>query len=258
MKIHAASAVVPVSTHKKAVELIHQGLADDLLGPLDPSKIQICPQHAGYVTDDLVEDLMTLYPGCEFRLHAAPKLRGYKRENCYLSNAAEHMEYFRLAEHYNAAFGAGGYSIHAGERSQSDLNQMIDNLDRVQQISGRPIAVEGLYPSRSDRWLMSKWSEYEKVAERGCLYALDLSHLNIVVRREGRNDAFVEALMQSNQCLEIHVSGNNGLADTHKPLDTADLPWWLPMLSKANPDAVIFYEGVLVDPIKAKRQKTFT
>ena len=74
MKIHAASAVAPVTTHKRALSYLAEGLEDDVLGPISMEHVQLCPQHAGYIDEALLEQLMELYPATKFRLHASPKL----------------------------------------------------------------------------------------------------------------------------------------------------------------------------------------
>lgn len=253
MKMQAASAVAPVTPHIIALEHIASGLEDEVLGKIHMDKVQICPQHAGYVGDKLIDQLLDKYPTTEFRLHASPKLKGLNSGARYVSNARENEDYFKLADSINRRFGSSGYSIHAGERSQCSFEQMLDNLDWIQQISQTPISVEGLYPSSSNRWLMSSWQEYERVAEKGFHYALDLSHLNIVAKKHGRNDQLVRDLIVSNQCAEVHVSANDGRADSHKPLDDSNLPWWMDILTQERPSAVIFYEGILVDPRKGSK-----
>ena len=253
MKMQAASAVAPVSPHRRSMELIAQGLTDAVFGKIHIDQVQICPQHAGYIGDDLVEHLLETYPQTEFRLHASPKLKGQTRKIVHVSNAAENMDYFRRADEVNVRFGARGYSIHAGKRSECSFDRMLEQLDMIQQCSSTPIAIEGLYPTKKDLWLMATWEEYEAVAERGFSYALDLSHLNIVAESQGRNDALVSHLLSSSQCMEVHVSANDGRADSHRPMEALQLPWWMNLLGSANPDAIIFYEGVLVDP--AERRK---
>lgn len=250
MKVFAASSVVPMASHKKAVQLIQAGLVDDVFGKLSPEKIQICPQHAGYLNDDLIDEFVETYPNTEFRLHASPKIKGQESKIFYVSNANDNMDYFKKADQINQTFKSSGYSIHAGERADATIDQMIDRLQMIQDNSETTVAVEGLYPSKSNRWLMSSWEEYERVAERGCLYALDLSHLNIVAKHHGRNDALVEALIKSSQCIEIHVSENDGRSDSHKTMETLNPPWWMQILMNSKSKADIFYEGILVDPRK--------
>lgn len=248
MQIQAASAVAPATTHKRAMEHIVQGLKDEVLGPIGYEKIQLCPQHAGYISDSLIDFLLEEYPGTEFRLHASPKLRNVAPNIVYVSNAPENGDYINESIRINERLGAGGYSLHAGERQDCTIEQMVENLAEIQSKTNIPVAVEGLYPSASNKWLMSDWREYEYVAEQGCKYALDLSHLNIVAKRHGQNDVLVKNLLESDQCIEIHVSGNDGRADSHKPLDKNREPWWIDALRQSKSKAVIFYEGILVDP----------
>ena len=252
MKINAASAVAPVTTHKRALAHIAQGLEDEVLGTISMDHVQLCPQHAGYIDQALIEELVAAYPKTAFRLHASPKISGHGRSIVYLSNWHEHREYIDEALRLGHLMGRHGHTIHAGEKQDCDINGMLDRLDDLQQKTGMPIGVEGLYPSPRDRWLMADWQEHERVAERGFSYALDLSHLNIVSRVHGRQDELVKDLLSSPQCIEVHVSGNDGRADSHKPLDARAAPWWLDLLRHARSDAVIFYEGVLVDPREKK------
>jgi len=250
MKIHAASAVAPVTTHKRALSYLAEGLEDDVLGPISMEHVQLCPQHAGYIDEALLEQLMELYPATKFRLHASPKLSGHGRAIVHVSNSDHHQSYIKEAFGYGEKLGGHGHTIHAGERSDCDMEGMLDRLDSLQQRTGMAIGVEGLYPSSRDRWLMSTWAEHERVAERGFRYALDLSHLNIVTRVHGRQDELVRDLISSPLCMEVHVSGNDGRADSHKPLSSSSLPWWMDILKDADSQTVVFYEGILVDPRK--------
>jgi hypothetical protein len=50
-------------------------------------------------------------------------------------------------------------------------------------------------------------------------------------------------LLASPQCIEVHLSGNDGSADQHHALDVDAVPWWWSLLACVNPDAVIFSEG---------------
>lgn len=253
MKINAASAVVPVATHEVALEEISSGLADPVLGTIGMEKVQLCPQHAGRIGEALVARLMEQYPTTEFRLHASPKLSGMTSRIVHLSNAREHPEYVQEALRLNRIMRAGGYSLHAGRRCEGSMESMLDALEEIEQKAGFPVAVEGLYPERGDIWLMSNWEEHEMVARRGLRYALDLSHLNIVSRVHGRRDDLVREMLSSKNCIEIHVSDNDGRSDAHQPIIGQGTPWWLEMLEAAGDHADIFYEGILVDPRRSRR-----
>lgn len=244
--IHAASAVAPGITHAKAMNAIAKGVTDPVLGPISIAKVQLCPQHRGRIGTAMLEELMSDYPATEFRAHAAPKLEGAPIAHVYASNLDLHPEWQGALSSLTRQMRSTGYSIHAGLRKESSLEQMIANVQRLQDIMHARVAVEGLYPSGSDPWLMSNWSEYETVAESGIGFALDLSHLAIVAKRHGRRDDLVADLLANPNCVEVHVSDNDAKRDSHEFLSPAQPPWWLPMMDNIHKDADIFYEGILI------------
>jgi len=78
--------------------------------------------------------------------------------------------------------------------------------------------------------------------------AIDLSHLNIIAKRERKHRPdLVRDLLASEHCIEVHLSNNDGRADSHRPLDPASPPWWMPLLKEIR-GATVFYEGIVVDP----------
>jgi hypothetical protein len=93
--------------------------------------------------------------------------------------------------------------------------------------------------------LVSTWDEYRRLLDLGVCYGLDLSHLNIVARRERRRDpGLVRALLTSPQCIEVHVSDSDGRRDVHWML--TEPPWWWTVLRTAHRvgmTAVVFSEG---------------
>lgn len=246
--IYAASAIVPTQSHEKSLEQIATGLADPVLGPIDMGRVQLCPQHRGYLGEAQIERFMDHYPETEFRLHAAPKLAGVKKRHVYASNIPQNEDWIERLIALTALMRSRGYSIHAGLREESSLGVMIGNMKRLEDSMGTRVAVEGLYPANRDMWLMSSWHEYETVAKSGIGFALDLSHLNIVARREGRQDDLVQDLVSMPTCVEVHVSHNDGRADSHRKLTADQAPWWLPIMEHAHPDTDFFYEGILVMP----------
>lgn len=248
-KIYAASAVAPCTTHIEAMKHIASGLSDPKLGKISADKVQLCPQHAGCIDENLIDRIMTQYPKTQFRLHASPKIRGEGRQIVYASNAAENKNYINRAIKMNKTMRSDGYSIHAGRREHMTMAKLLEEAQRIQEKAPDiRMSVEGLYPDRRDQWLVSTWAEYEQLADSGLGFALDLSHLNIVVKQEGRQDNLVENMAALPNCVEIHVSHNNGRADTHKPVPKDQSPWWLTALQKAHHLTDIFYEGILVAP----------
>lgn len=245
--MHAASAIAPGIPHVRALAAIAEGLSDPVLGPISMAKVQLCPQHNGRISEDLVEKLSSAYPETELRVHAAPKLTDAPIAHVYASNLPQYDVWVGRLVDLTKRMGSGGYSIHAGLRSESTMDEMIDNACRLQdRLPDTRVAIEGLYPAGSNRWLMSSWAEYEQVANSAIGFALDLSHLNIVARKHGREDALVEDLIAHPGCVEVHVSHNDGRMDAHQVLEPAEEPWWMPMIAKANPAADFFYEGILV------------
>lgn len=247
-RIHAASAVVPTATHETALEKIAQGLEDPLFGVISAERVQLCPQHRGYIGEELVERLQAAHPDTEFRLHAAPKLEGVRKRHVYASNLPANDDWVHRLVTLTDMMKPRGYSIHAGLRRESSLFEMIDNVRRLEDRMETRVSVEGLYPARDNMWLMSSWKEYEAVATSGIGFALDMSHLNIVARRHGRQDNLVRDLLAACNCVEVHVSHNDGRADSHHQMDPSDKPWWFDLLGHANDEADFFYEGILVRP----------
>jgi hypothetical protein len=130
---------------------------------------------------------------------------------------------------------------------------MLDNVARVRDTLNIPVAVECLYPAKGSPFLMATWEEYEAVFLDGeTPMAIDLSHLNILTRRLGSRDDLVAELLAYPQTLEVHISGNNGRADSHALCDGQEF-WW-PLLANINPNAVIFNEGTRSTPEREKRR----
>ena len=249
MKIYAASAVAPTFTHKKSLELIGDHSFDPVAGSISLEQVQLCPQHAGMLNDEIADRLADLHKKTQFRLHASVKVSGIHRHAIvYASNAHLHQEQIKTTARLSRRLNATGYSIHAGVRSQSDLNTAFDAVKRMSDQFQCRVGIEGLYPpsARENHWLLSTWAEYQKMLYSGIDYALDLSHLNIVGKREKFIDIeFTKELLQSPQCMEIHISDNNGRADSHKPLTIGNEPWWWDVLVKSEAKAPIFYEGAI-------------
>jgi hypothetical protein len=106
---------------------------------------------------------------------------------------------------------------------------------------GLGVGVEGMCDSRD---LLSTWAELRWLLDSGLKYALDLSHVQIFAKREGKKDhGLLKDLLQSPACLEIHVSDNDGRRDRHDLLNTP--PWWWRDFTDAASQitAVVFSEG---------------
>jgi uncharacterized protein (UPF0276 family) len=216
-------------------------LVELLFGQLQVHHLQLVPQSTGQLTVEAAQCLAARHPGSQFRLHANVRVLEQHR-TADLSNLPEHLDWFSQAARVSQALGAAAYSAHAGRRANSTLASMFDNVRKAADLFGCPVAVEGLYPTPDDSFLLSTWSEYQVLLESGVLFALDLSHLNILARQSGRQElALVQELLASERCIEIHVSDNDGRSDLHRVCTRST--WWMPLLARINPHAVIFSEG---------------
>lgn len=255
--IMAASAAAPGISHARAMAIIAAGIEDPILGPIAHDHVQLCPQHAGRLSEELVDRLMDDHPQTAFRIHATPRVAG-DHVHCIAEAVDAHLypEQMAATAALSRRMGAQAYTLHAGRREHGTLEQAFENTMRLADLFGCRVGIEGLYPSlgRENRWLLSTWGEHEMLLEAGVDYAIDLSHLGIVAKRERqqRHD-LVKALLSSDRCLEVHLSDNDARADSHRPLTVGSPPWWLPFLGDAHPDAVMFYEGIAVDPRRRDR-----
>lgn len=245
-----ASSAFPGSRHWEAVELVGS-MADPFLGGFDLSHMQLCPQHPSMIDEDLLDRCQEISPETRFRLHASVRVKGvgahriWDASNAHFSDAKPYWQRIgQLMKHCDG----GVYSLHAGRSEYADLQRVRDNVLRMQDDMGFPVALEGLYPDKNNTWLLSSWDDYEWLLLRSGLYfALDLSHLNILVRYSGElKSDLVNAMLSSNKCLEVHISGNNGLKDSHEVIDGRE--WWLDQLRGSGQNFVLFNESTILSP----------
>ncbi|OGU24367.1 MAG: hypothetical protein A2580_09235 [Hydrogenophilales bacterium RIFOXYD1_FULL_62_11] len=217
------------------------GVSEPLLGQLAVDHVQLCPQNRGLLSPDLARHLAETYPATQFRVHANTRVVS-KRQVTDLDRFDAGAEYWQALAHISQLLGAPAYSAHAGLKANATLEQVLDNTRRAADLFGVPVAIEGHYPTPRGIYLLDTWEDYRTLLESGVPYALDLSHLHILAVQSGRREEeLVKEMLGAQQCLEIHVSGNNGARDSHEVLD--DTVWWWPLLSHTNPDAVVFSEG---------------
>ena len=220
---------------------LHQPCADPVLGELSPARMQLCPQGRGRLDVELAQELVKAYPTIEWRLHANVQLESCQRV-VDLAHWPQERAWFTQLGQVSAALNAPAYTAHAGRRDQASVDQVLSAARDVEQLLGIPVGIEGHYPTPNGLWLFSCWAEYRKLFESGVHYALDLSHLHILATQSGRIEwSLLHEMVSSPQCLEIHVSANDGTADQHRLLH--EPTWWLPLLMQPHPEAVIFSEG---------------
>ncbi len=247
MNINAVSACWSAYTYEEALQKIHQGTYEPLLGALSHEHVQLCPQHKNIITPELIDSLKTLYPETQFRLHADVRILGKIGYTIDLMDYSEKTAwYFEKLGEYSRQLNAPCYSLHVGERKHFTLQDMIDKAHKVQEYFDCPIALEGHYPLRK-KYLIDSWDEYTALYHSGLSYALDLSHLHIVATHEkGWDVALVETMLQSPQCLEVHISFNDGKRDSHQlALAEEQALWtmWQAWLAQKHENAIVFSEG---------------
>jgi len=241
MPIHCATACFPGLDLRACVARLHEGIDEPLLGALSTAHIQLCPQTPGELTEAVCEALAEDYPDTRFRLHANARVDTRLRMLDASTFCSSTLPYYARLADRSRRLGAEAYSLHAGYRANCTLDTMIDTVRRLTDLFGIPVAVEGLYPRADRPQLMAGWAEYEAVMRAGLPIALDLSHLNIVQTKEGAHPDLAAELMAYAGTLEVHVSGNDGKADSHAVLERA--PWWYGLLDTAPAQAVVFSEG---------------
>lgn len=241
--VNAATACFPGMTVKTAIEAIIAGASEPMIGTLASSHIQCCPQNLGHLSEAVCEDLRASFPESKLRLHAnARALPHHVRYDASTFSDDTRYYYEALADR-SRRLGATTYSLHAGFKRNCTLPQMIDNLRRIQDIFGDvQVAVEGLYPNKTNPQLMDTWDAYQAVLDAGVPLAIDVSHTKIVARAEGSVDeGLLRDLLASPTTIEVHLSDNNGVADHHDILRRE--PFWWHLLPTMNANAVVFSEG---------------
>ena len=213
---------------------------DPVLGKISNGHVQLCPQNGPMkITQEVLADLQSKWPETKFRLHANARL--LDKPVLFDLGTIEHFPEYRKALVKTLRYLGEGYSIHAasGKNAPVALKQ-IERCQQLEQDSGVPVGIEGLYPGVTG--VFSTWADYALLLENDVRFAVDLSHLNIVRDKEGQApEGLVEDLLGHPNCIEVHVSGNNGLRDSHESVEEGT--WWLAVMDKINPNAVIFYEG---------------
>jgi len=243
--INIASAAIPGYRHVESVRRAYLGVTE-AFGEASTAEMQLCPQHPGVMDEKAAEAIREQYPNTQFRLHANVRIEHEFHKFDASTPWRLSEPYFRTMAAVNMTLGGQTYSLHAGRRATADLGQMSETVRRVEEVLGIPVAVEGLYPDPKNGYLLSTWDEYAWLRDSGLNFAIDLSHLNIVVyRSRERRDDLVKELISSERCMEIHISGNDGRKDAHQPVDGKE--WWWGLLDAANPSATFFTEGMNLD-----------
>jgi hypothetical protein len=241
--IHGTTACYPGFTVRAALDRLAVGVSEPVVGALSTQHCQVCPQNFGVLSEAEAEALRADYPDTQLRLHA--NARVLPRHVLWDASTVcdDTLPYYAALADRSHRLGAEAISIHAGNVEHATLQQMFDNVRRLQDTVFRDVsvAVEGLYPHAKRPQLLGTWAEYDALLRAELPFALDLSHLHIVRAHEGEHTDLVRELLASPNCLEVHTSGNDGRRDEHALLTEA--PWWWPMLPNVGPNAIVFSES---------------
>lgn len=247
--VNVSLACLPGMRFEPAILRSLDGLHDPELGELNTEHLQLCPQNFGVLTVDLAQDISRKYSS-KLRLHANVRVLP-KMIFADLSSFKENQEWFLQAAKVSQALNAPAYTLHAGNRSEATLNEIFDYVKEVEDLFMCDVGIEGLYPTKGNKYLVSTWDEYSRLLSSGVKYALDLSHLNILSSQTNVLEInLVKELLSSDKCIEIHLSSNDGVGDTHQKLDNQ--PWWFKLLGEVGQNAVLFSEGNQISNVKPR------
>ena len=210
--------------------------------------VQLCPQSRQVLSEVVIDRLKARWPGHRWRLHANPKLWELPPIFYDASTVQGHLaSCFQPLARLSQRLGADLYSLHAGRTQHATRAQLQANVARLEDLFGHSVAVEGMYPDRRGQYHVADSEGYRWLLESGMAMAIDVSHLHIVRTAEaGFDEGLLEALLESDRCVEVHLSHNNGRADQHRALPAAP-PWWWAAVRQARsrrPDLVVFSESI--------------
>jgi hypothetical protein len=240
-----ATAAFPRLDLKDAVRVI------DAEGP-NFKPIQLCPQNGSFNRSTLYDQIN------EINRSQASKRAFYLHGNHRLICAPSiYYDASTVESHWRTCFeplsrlckelACPVYSLHAGRKRHCSPIEIIRNVVKLERLFDCAIAIEGMYPSLHGEFHISSSEEYEWLLSSGVSMAIDVSHLNIVRAYEGEFDeSLLDKLLQSERCLEIHISHNNGKNDCHAELPSTP-PWWWGAVRRAvsaRPGLPVFCESM--------------
>lgn len=260
MQVYTASAAFPGQTYLRALAQL-QGCRE-WFGELCFDKVQICPQHQQRLDQKVIEELKEAYPQTQFRLHANCWVHTERNiDGLDLSNLTqENISLFEPLAKAHQQLNGDVYSLHAGYIEQCNREDLSDHIRRAEDLFDCPVAVEPLYPSEKN-YHLSSFDDLKWLLDQDLPFALDLSHYQIMARHEQYDihAPLLIDLLESPNCLEIHVSDNNGQRDAHATLQQE--PWYWSFLVdayKRNPSLNVFTEGnQRTNPLQLKKAHDF-
>lgn len=257
--IHASTACFPGMTYEQALKRITLNQTIEAWGVASAKHVQLCPQTTSVLSATEAQNLKATFSQSKLRLHAnvrranAVELFDASRD---IASSGVWLDYLKDIKKINDALGKPDYSIHAG-RETVKFEKMISNLLKIQDFLGCKVALEGLYPSQRVKWAMKSFEDYEKLLSQDIHWAIDLSHVQIIQSVDPRHSlqewsGLLKSLLEDKRCIEVHVSNNNCLDDTHEVI-TNPAPWWWQVFNdcKIHQTCCVFTEG---SQVKARQR----
>lgn len=251
MTVHATTACLAMQRYEHAAQKLSSGLAQQPWGKLSTTHVQLCPQHPYFLDEPLLDEIKQILPDSQLRLHATVPIQSHHffSEQAWWSDDSK-VYWERIAQ-LSRYIKAPAYVFHAGPRKGHTFEELLDQARRFEQLFECPVAIEGIYPDVTNKidCFISSWAEYRLLMESGIRFVVDLSHLNVVAHVSGSNDlGLTQEMLLHPNCMEIHVSDNDGQSDRHSMMrpDAKNCVWWMPLLERAaieNPHALIFSES---------------
>ena len=226
--IQATTAQFPGYTFEEACDRIAEGVTEGF-GLVRMEHVQLCPQASDFVDEICIQKLQKKYPKTKFRLHANVRIDRVLRILDASKYSKQNKWYYQRLAELSEQLSASGYSLHSGYRKNASLEKMKNNVLEIQSFFSCDVMVEGMYPNERKDLLIKNWEEYEWLLNSGLLYAVDLSHLNIVKKRLDTVDlGLVYDLLSHPNCREVHLSHNHGNNDSHRQLKSKfyEDSWW--------------------------------
>jgi sugar phosphate isomerase/epimerase len=249
--VRATTACLPTRTYEEVAQALQSGLQQAPWGNLLIDEIQVCPQHPFWLTEELLDEMAQTMPATRMRLHATVPVfrRHFVGPLAWWSE--ESRPYWERVAQLSRHIQAKAYTFHAGTRENHSFEEMLDQARRFEQLFECPVGIEGLYPDVRGQhaWFVNSWEEYRRLMESGVPYALDLSHMNILAKVSAEIDrSLVLDMLSHPNCIEIHVSDNDGLSDAHRLMrpQTTGALWWIELLEQAQQSggmAIVFSES---------------
>lgn len=250
-QINPTTACFPGKPLESSLHLLNNNYPkDSLIENWDFSNIQLCPQNPGFISINKAESLTSKYPNTQFRLHANVRL--FLKHQQFDSNFSlnDDLSYAEQLKTINNIINGKVYSYHAPMKTDKTWNNIIDNVLKLQDFLNIPVALEGLYPNKKisgDFW-QDTFNNYSTILKSDIFYALDLSHINILYEQSDeklkkRIILLTKDMIEYKNCLEVHISDNDGVHDSHKIIK--EKKWWVDILNNSTlpPNCLIFCES---------------